>query len=118
MADEPGHMATTSREAGAAAVPRASIDDAMPGPAASAGPRRYGPVSVKDTRAGPFGEAARPRRAWRRARTGGAAGRPSTRTEAYITGTGAFLPGDPVTNEELAARCGTAPARDPPEPER
>jgi 3-oxoacyl-[acyl-carrier-protein] synthase III len=32
--------------------------------------------------------------------------------EAYITGTGAFLPGDPVTNEELAARCGRAAARD------
>src|ERR1700761_7008740 len=26
--------------------------------------------------------------------------------EAYITGTGAFLPGDPVTNEQLAARAG------------
>jgi 3-oxoacyl-[acyl-carrier-protein] synthase-3 len=32
-------------------------------------------------------------------------------SEAYITGTGAFLPGDPVTNEELAARCGTAGPR-------
>ncbi len=26
--------------------------------------------------------------------------------EAYITGTGAFLPGDPVDNEQLAARSG------------
>jgi 3-oxoacyl-[acyl-carrier-protein] synthase III len=27
--------------------------------------------------------------------------------EAYITGTGAFLPGDPVDNEQLAGRFGT-----------
>src|SRR6266702_984330 len=27
-------------------------------------------------------------------------------TEAYITGVGAYLPGDPVGNEELAARFG------------
>lgn len=26
--------------------------------------------------------------------------------EVYITGTGAFLPGDPVDNEQLAARFG------------
>jgi 3-oxoacyl-[acyl-carrier-protein] synthase III len=26
--------------------------------------------------------------------------------EAYITGTGAFLPGDPVDNEQLAVRFG------------
>ncbi|HXT89956.1 MAG TPA: hypothetical protein VN714_11945, partial [Trebonia sp.] len=26
--------------------------------------------------------------------------------EAYITGTGAFLPGEPVDNEQLAARFG------------
>jgi 3-oxoacyl-[acyl-carrier-protein] synthase-3 len=31
--------------------------------------------------------------------------------EVYITGTGAFLPGDPVDNEQLAARLGTSMPR-------
>jgi 3-oxoacyl-[acyl-carrier-protein] synthase-3 len=31
--------------------------------------------------------------------------------EAYITGTGAFLPGDPIDNEQLAARFGTGAPR-------
>ena len=33
-------------------------------------------------------------------------------TEAYITGVGAYLPGDPVDNEQLAARFGDGTARD------
>lgn len=33
-------------------------------------------------------------------------------TQAYITGTGAFLPGDPVGNAELAARFGDGTTRD------
>src|ERR1019366_9062696 len=32
-------------------------------------------------------------------------------TEAYITGIGAYLPGEPVGNEELAARCGDGSPR-------
>ncbi len=32
--------------------------------------------------------------------------------EAYITGTGAYLPGDPVSNEELAVRFGDGTRRD------
>ena len=32
-------------------------------------------------------------------------------TEAYITGVGAYLPGDPIGNEELAARFGDGSAR-------
>jgi 3-oxoacyl-[acyl-carrier-protein] synthase III len=32
-------------------------------------------------------------------------------TEAYITGVGAYLPGDPIDNEELAARFGDGTAR-------
>lgn len=35
----------------------------------------------------------------------------SRMTEAYITGVGAYLPGDPVGNEELAARFGDGTAR-------
>src|SRR5215472_13052952 len=33
-------------------------------------------------------------------------------TEAYITGAGAYLPGDPIDNEQLAARFGDGTARD------
>jgi 3-oxoacyl-[acyl-carrier-protein] synthase-3 len=33
-------------------------------------------------------------------------------TEAYITGVGAYLPGDPVDNEQLAVRFGDGTARD------
>ena len=35
----------------------------------------------------------------------------SLMTEAYITGVGAYLPGDPVDNEQLAARFGDGTAR-------
>ena len=33
-------------------------------------------------------------------------------TEAYITGAGAYLPGDPIDNAQLAARFGDGTARD------
>ena len=33
-------------------------------------------------------------------------------TQAYITGVGAYLPGDPVDNQELADRFGDGTARD------
>src|SRR6516162_9066026 len=36
----------------------------------------------------------------------------SLMTEAYITGVGAYLPGDPIDNEQLAARFGDGTARD------
>jgi hypothetical protein len=37
-------------------------------------------------------------------------------TEAYITGVGAYLPGDPAGNTELAARFGDGSPRGAPRP--